>query len=42
MDDLPKNMTKAGPPASVFGMENWHVPMPAEQDASSSEPLDAG
>jgi hypothetical protein len=31
MDDLPKNMTKAGAAASIFGMGNRHVPMPPEQ-----------
>jgi hypothetical protein len=35
MDDLPKNMTKAGAAASAFGMGNRHVPMPTEQGMAS-------
>ena len=34
MDDLPKNMTKAGAAASAFDMENRHVPMLPEQGAT--------
>ena len=36
MDDLPKNMTKAGPAASAFDMGNRHVPMLPEQNATSA------